>query len=61
MSGDLKVTTAVIWFGAGLHCQAWSIPGFTGCNTLDFIDMYLCVCMFEKAVMLGIILEFHSL
>lgn len=62
VSVNLKVTTALIHSGLVLSCtgrHGGFLP-FTGCNNLVFIDMYLCVCIFEKAVTLGIILEFYS-
>lgn len=62
MSVDLKVTTAQIHSGLVLGCTArrGGFLPFAGCNTSVFIDMGLCVCVFEKVVTLGIVLELHS-
>lgn len=56
MSVGLEVITALIHSGLVLGCTARR----GGCNALVFTDMYLRVCVFEKAVILGIMLEFHS-
>lgn len=62
VSVDLNITTALFHSGLVLGCTArrGEFLPFTGCNTLDFIHLYLCVCVFEKAVILSIVLEFHS-